>query len=64
MASGSAWLLFYRLGVERVLSRLSDDGARIAGCALSQVDAKQHASYGYSDSGYYYGDMKKYYSRA
>ena len=40
------------------------EGAKIAGCALSQVAAKRHASYGYSASGCYHGGMKKYYSDA
>jgi capsular exopolysaccharide synthesis family protein len=36
-------------------------GAKLAGVALTMVNVKKHAQYGYGDSGYYYGRAKKYY---
>lgn len=36
-------------------------GAKLAGVALTMVNVKKHAQYGYGDSGYYYGRVKKYY---
>lgn len=44
------------------LRQVTEAGADVAGVLLSMVDVKQHASYGYSDSGYYYGRVKKYYT--
>jgi hypothetical protein len=29
---------------------------------LSMVDVRKHARYGYSDSGNYYGSLRKYYT--
>ncbi len=37
------------------LRQLAESGASVAGVALSMVNVKKHAGYGYSDSGYYYG---------
>ncbi len=36
-------------------------GAKLAGVALTMVNVKKHAQYGYGDSGYFYGRAKKYY---
>lgn len=44
------------------LRQVVEAGADVAGVLLSMVDVKQHASYGYADSGYYYGRAKKYYT--
>ena len=44
------------------LQQIVDAGADVLGVMLSIVDVKKHASYGYSDSGTYYGPMKKYYT--
>ncbi len=44
------------------LRQVVEAGADVAGVLLSMVDVKQHAGYGYSDSGYYYGRVKKYYT--
>ena len=41
---------------------IADAGADIVGVALTMVDVKKHAGYGYRDSGYYYGRIRKYYS--
>jgi polysaccharide biosynthesis transport protein len=44
------------------LKLLAEAGARLAGVALTRVDVRRHARYGYSDSGYYYNDRYvKYY---
>ena len=37
--------------------------AHIAGAALTQVDAKAQARYGYGDPGYYYKSYRKYYGQ-
>jgi len=44
-------------GIKHVVS----SGGRLAGAALTMVDVKKHAQYGYGDSSYYYGRIKKYY---
>lgn len=41
---------------------INEAGGNIAGVVLSQVNVKQHATYGYGDSGIYYGSAQKYYS--
>jgi polysaccharide biosynthesis transport protein len=45
------------------LRQLVEAGAQVAGVALTLVDVRRHAQYGYSDSGAYYGRVKKYYTR-
>lgn len=47
--------------VESAFRFLAGTGAHIGGVALTQVDMKQQAKYGYGDPGYYYADYKKYY---
>jgi capsular exopolysaccharide synthesis family protein len=42
--------------------QLVDAGGKVAGIALTRVDVRRHAQYGYSDSGAYYGRVKKYYT--
>ncbi len=44
------------------LKQLKDAGADIAGVALTLVDARKHADYGYGDSAYYQGSNLRYYS--
>jgi polysaccharide biosynthesis transport protein len=44
------------------LRQLRETGASIAGVALTIVDVRKHARYGYADSGYYYGRTRKYYT--
>jgi polysaccharide biosynthesis transport protein len=46
------------LALRQVLAAQADVG----GALLTMVDVKSHASYGYGDSGIYYGKFKKYYS--
>jgi polysaccharide biosynthesis transport protein len=48
--------------IESAFRMLGGTGAHIAGVALTQVDMKQQAKYGYGDSGYYYTEYKKYYA--
>jgi len=43
------------------LKLLIEAGANVAGIALTQVDVRKHASYDYSDSGYYYSSSYKNY---
>jgi len=38
-------------------------GADIAGVALTQVDVREQAKYGYGDAGYYYRSYRKYYAQ-
>jgi polysaccharide biosynthesis transport protein len=42
--------------------QLVEAGGKVAGVALTLVDVRRHAQYGYSDSGAYYGQIKKYYT--
>ncbi len=44
------------------LKQIAEAGGDIAGFALSRVNVKKHARYGYGDSGYYYGRYTKYYT--
>lgn len=43
------------------LNMISEAGGRLFGVVLSMVDTKSHATYGFGDSGVYYGKAKKYY---
>ena len=50
---------------ERVIAgwrQLVEAGGKVAGVALTLVDVRRHAQYGYSNSGAYYGRVTKYYS--
>jgi polysaccharide biosynthesis transport protein len=50
---------------ERVIAgwrQLVEGGGKVAGVALTLVDVRRHAKYGYSDSGTYYGQLRKYYT--
>jgi polysaccharide biosynthesis transport protein len=49
---------------ERVIAgwrQLVEGDSKVAGVALTLVDVRRHAKYGYSDSGSYYGHLRKYY---
>ena len=48
--------------VMRSLRQIVDAGGDVAGILLTQVDVRQHALYGYSDSGSYYGRVNEYYT--
>jgi capsular exopolysaccharide synthesis family protein len=45
------------------IAQISRFGGRINGVALSMVDVRRMAGYGYGDSGYYYGKAAKYYTK-
>jgi polysaccharide biosynthesis transport protein len=50
---------------ERVIAgwrQMVEGGGKVAGVALTLVDVRRHAKYGYSDSGAYYGQLRKYYT--
>jgi succinoglycan biosynthesis transport protein ExoP len=42
--------------------QLVRSGGKVAGIALTLVDVRRHAKYGYRDSGAYHGRLKKYYT--
>jgi len=56
------WADTPREAATAALQQLVDAGADVIGVMLSMVDVKKHARYGYSDSGYYYGSLRKYYT--
>lgn len=47
--------------IEAAFRQFAGTGAHIGGVALTQMDMKQQAKYGYGDPGYYYAEYKKYY---
>ncbi len=47
-----------RLSIEK----LGLNGPHFTGAILSRVNVREHANYGYPDSGAYYGSLRKYYS--
>jgi capsular exopolysaccharide synthesis family protein len=55
------WRKVPRKAIEGAISLLKSVGADIAGVALTLVDARLQAKYGYGDSGYYYRSYRKYY---
>ncbi len=42
--------------------QIDESGGNLIGVVLTMVDSKKHAQYGFSDSAYYYGPVKKYYT--
>ncbi len=56
------WADTRREVVSQGIKQIATSGGRLAGVVLSLVNAKKHAGYGYGDSGYYYGSVKKYYT--
>jgi capsular exopolysaccharide synthesis family protein len=55
------WAETRRETVVTAMKQVSMSGGKIAGVVLNIVNVKKHAQYGYGDSGYYYGRIKKYY---
>jgi succinoglycan biosynthesis transport protein ExoP len=49
--------------VKAALRLLDAAGARVAGLALSRIDMRQQARYGYGDPAYYYPAHKQYYTQ-
>ncbi len=56
------WAETRREVVNAGLKQIISSSGRLAGVVLSMVDVRKHARYGYSDSGVYYGSVKKYYT--
>jgi exopolysaccharide transport family protein len=57
------WRKTPRKAIEAAFGLLTSVGADIAGIALTQVDVREQAKYGYGDAGYYYRSYKKYYAQ-
>lgn len=57
------WRKTPRKAIESAFAVLNSVDADIAGVALTLVDARQQAKYGYSDSSYYYQSYRNYYSQ-
>ena len=57
------WRKTPRKAVLTGLDLLNSVGADIAGVALTQVDLREQAKYGYGDAGYYYRAYRKYYAQ-
>jgi exopolysaccharide transport family protein len=55
------WRRTPRRAVQTAFELLRSVGADIAGVALTQVDVREQARYGYGDAGYYYRSNRKYY---
>ena len=55
------WRRTPRRAVQTAFELLRSVGADIAGVALTQVDVREQARYGYGDAGYYYRAYRKYY---
>jgi polysaccharide biosynthesis transport protein len=56
------WRKTPRKAVQAALQLLQSVRADVAGVALTQVDVREQAKYGYGDAGYYYRSYKKYYA--
>lgn len=56
------WKQTPRKAIEAALQYLERAHAHVVGTALTQVNVKQQARYGYGDPGYYYRSYKKYYA--
>ena len=56
------WAATPRQVVALAAKQLAEAGANISGVVLSLVDSKKHARYGFADSAYYYGPVKRYYT--
>ena len=57
------WRRTPRRAVQTAFELLRSVGADIAGVALTQVDVREQARYGYGDAGYYYRAYRKYYAQ-
>jgi len=57
------WAKTKRENVVYALRQLAENGAKVAGVVVTQVNVKKHAEYEYGDSGYYQsGNAKNYYT--
>ena len=57
------WRKTPKKAVQSALSLLSSVGSEIVGVALTQVDMREQAKFGYGDPGYYYNRYRKYYTQ-
>ena len=57
------WRRTSRKAVQAALGMLTSVGADVGGVALTLVDMKEQAKYGYGDAGYYYRSYRKYYAQ-
>jgi capsular exopolysaccharide synthesis family protein len=57
------WRRTPRRAVQTAFELLRSVGADIVGVALTQVDVREQARYGYGDAGYYYRAYRKYYAQ-
>ena len=55
------WRRTPRRAVQAAFELLRSVGSDISGVALTQVDVREQARYGYGDAGYYYRAYRKYY---
>lgn len=55
------WRKTPQQAIESAFRLLVGTRSHLAGVALTQMDMKQQARYGYGDPGYYYAEYKKYY---
>lgn len=55
------WGVTRREVVALALRQIQEAGGTIGGVVLSRVNVRRHATYGYGDSGAYYGTLQKYY---
>jgi len=56
------WRKTPQQAIEAAFRQFEGTGGHVAGVALTQMDMRQQARYGYGDPGYYYADYKKYYA--
>ncbi|MBK8176019.1 MAG: polysaccharide biosynthesis tyrosine autokinase [Rhodospirillales bacterium] len=56
------WAKTSRDVVGLAAKQLQEAGGNVAGAVLSMVDSKKHAKYGFADSAYYYGPVRRYYT--
>jgi capsular exopolysaccharide synthesis family protein len=57
------WRKTPRKAIRAALDLLTSVGAEIGGIALTLVDVRGQAKYGYGDAGYYYDHYRKYYTQ-
>jgi exopolysaccharide transport family protein len=57
------WRKTPRKAVQTAIDLLRSVGADVSGVALTQVDVREQAKYGYGDAGYYYQAYRKYYAQ-
>jgi capsular exopolysaccharide synthesis family protein len=57
------WSATRREVVTMATKQILEAGGTVGGIVLSRVNARKHSTYGYGDSGSYYGELTKYYSR-